>query len=90
MGPDEYPTREELGLMLKVLEAQIAKLIRTQTELVAMLHAKELLTEPEIALMATQIVDSAESTRLRERVEKMRQFAEVHKTARQYLDPPEE
>jgi hypothetical protein len=87
MGPDEFPTREELGLMLKVLEAQIAKLIRTQTELVGMLRAKGLLTDPEITLMATQIVDSAETTRLRERVEKMRQFAEIHKTARQYLDP---
>jgi hypothetical protein len=90
MGPDEFPTREELGLMLKVLQAQIAKVIRTQTELVILLEAKGLLTDPEVAEMATRIGDSAESTRLRERIDKLRQFAEVHKTARQYLDPPSE
>ena len=90
MGPDEFPTREELGLMLKVLQAQISKIILTQKELVMLLATKGLLSDPEIGAMAVRIADSSEAKRLQERVEKVRQFAEVHKTARQYLDPPEE
>jgi hypothetical protein len=90
MGPDEFPTREELGLMLKVVQGEISKSLLAQKELVSLLAAKGLLTDSEMMAMAQAIADSPESKRLLERIDKMRQFAEVHKTARQYLDPPSE
>lgn len=90
MGPDEFATREELGLMLKLVQARIDWSARSTAELVALLRSKGVVTETEVDDMVSRLTGSPESVRLNKRVDTVRQFAEVHKTARQYLDPPEE
>ncbi len=90
MGPDEFATREELALMLRLVQARIDWSSRSIAELVALLRSKGVLTESEVDDMVSRLSSSPESVRLNQRVDTVRQFAEIHKTARQYLDPPEE
>jgi hypothetical protein len=90
MGPDEFPTREELGLMIKLIQARINKVSRATGEIMALLKQKGVLTDDDINAFTNRLAESPEAIRLNELSEKVRQFAQVHKTARQYLDPPEE
>ena len=88
MGPDEFPTREELGLMLKLVQARLDKSARAVADVIALLKSKNVLTDVEVDGLAARLNESPEALRLADRLDKFRQFAEVHKTARQCLDPP--
>jgi hypothetical protein len=90
MGPDEFPTREELGLMLKLTQARINRLARSQIELVNLLTERGIISTPDLDAAAERLQNSPEQQRVDECFERVRQFAEVHKIARPYLDPPEE
>ena len=45
MGPDEFPTREELALMLRLVQARIDNFTRSLGDVVALLKSKDVLTE---------------------------------------------
>ena len=90
MGPDEFPTREELALMLKLTQARINRIARAQVGLTNLLKKKGILESSDLDNLAKCLEDSPEQKQVNESVDKVRQFAAVRKIAQQYLDPQEE
>jgi hypothetical protein len=90
MGPDEYATREELGIMLKFAFAQIQKQGEMIAKLTSLLVDNKALTEQDVAAMLQEFQGSPAAKRFRERLKAVEDFATIHKVARQYLDPQEE
>lgn len=89
MGPDEFATREELGLMVRLLFAKISQQTEVIAELQDILQSKGIITKEEVVEMANHLANSPHSKRASEYVEKLRQYTAIHQTVRQYLDPPE-
>jgi len=90
MGPDEFATREEVGLMVRLLFAKISQQAAIITELEELLLNKEVITKEELAEMSQHLANSPHSKRASEYVEKLREYTAIHQIVRQYLDPPEE
>lgn len=90
MGPDEFATREELGVMLKFVLAKSQQ----QAELIAclmdLLKSKDIILDQDAKNMAEKLENSPISKRAQLRQKAVEDLAEIHKTVRQYLDPPEE
>jgi hypothetical protein len=90
MGPDEFATREELGLMVRLLSAKLAQQTEVLADLIDLLRVKGIITTQDMSDASKRLKDSPHSKRASEYVEKLREFVAIHQTARQYLDHPEE
>jgi hypothetical protein len=90
MGPDELATREELGLIVKLLLAKIGQQADLMGKLLSVLQDKSVFTNQEVIDLSERLKDSPQSIRASKYLEKLREFAAIHKIARQYLDPPED
>jgi hypothetical protein len=90
MGPDEFATREELGIMVRLLSAKLAQQTEVVAELQDLLLRNKTITKEDAVEMTKRLADSPHSKRASQYVEKLQEYKAIHKTARQYLDPPEE
>lgn len=91
MGPDENATREELGLIVKVLFAKLDQQTFTIATLAGMLIRKQVISEVELAEMVEELAQSPQAAKAKEAYGKLSDYAAIRKIARQYLDlPPEE
>lgn len=90
MGPDEQPSREELGLIVRFMFAKFQQ----QTDFIGILSelliAKGVLSDQELEAMAVRLEKSPSSVKSKKALEDLREFAKIHSTARQYLDRLEE
>lgn len=89
MGPDELATREELGLIVRFMFAKFQQQAQTIAALSALLIDRGVLSDAELAALMTGLQDSPNSRKAEAALAKLREFATIHKIARQYLDPPE-
>jgi hypothetical protein len=90
MGPDEYVTREEFGLVVKLLSADIRQKAMMIAQLTGMLVANKIITAEDLANLLKEIQADPASARVKDRQHKLAEFQAIRKIAQQYLDPDQE
>ncbi|MGA2713290.1 MAG: hypothetical protein ABSG41_09290 [Bryobacteraceae bacterium] len=90
MGPDEFATREEVGVIAKFLLAKIQNQTVVFAELIDMLVKKGIVTDQEINQMVEKVAASPEGQFEKKALEKIRESAAIRNIAKQYLDLPSE
>lgn len=90
MGPDEFATREELGLVLKLMLAKIRQQAEMISTLASMVRTSGAITEQQFQDLIAQVAESPNTVRAKKADANLREFLAIRKIAKQYLDPPEE
>lgn len=90
MGPDEFISREEFGLVVKLMFAKLGQQAGLIAQLSSLLEDKGVFTDQELTELLKRYRASPLSVKAEERLRKFSDFAAIHKIARQYLDPQEE
>ena len=90
MGPDETATREELGLMVRFMFAKFQQHAVSLKMLHELLLSKGVVTGEELLAMAEELGATPETEKAKQAYQKIRDFAAIRNTAKQYLDPPPE
>lgn len=88
MGPDEHASREELAVLVRYLFARFKAEKTVVTGLIQLLVSKGFVSLGEVADLMKQLAASPETVRAKQTLEDLREFAAIHKIARQYLDLP--
>jgi hypothetical protein len=90
MGPEEYISREEMGVMIKFAVAKIYQQGEIIAALTNLLVSEGVLSDQKLNSMLLKLKESPIQKRAQETLKTFQDFAAIHKIARQYLDPQEE
>ncbi len=90
MGPDEFATREELGLILKLFLAKIQQQTEARGKLSELLIDKGIITDAELVDLVHRLGQSPASVRSKLAWKNLRSFLTMHNIVTLYEDPPPE
>jgi len=89
MGPDEYATRDELGVVVKMLLAKIQQQAECINALMALLVSQGVIPkEAPLALLAV-LKASANHERVQRSLQALRDFEASHNILKRYEEPGE-
>ncbi len=90
MGPDEYPTREELGLVVKFLVAKLGEQGAILAKLAELLESKGIIADSELVSLVQQVRQSRAAIDVLRAESNLQEFLTIRNIAKRYLDPPPE
>ncbi len=90
MGPDEFATREELGLIVKFLFAKVQQQAEMISTLAGMAATSGGIRNDQLGALIAQMEQSRNTSQAKHAKAKLDEFLTIRQIAQRYLDPLEE
>ena len=89
MGPDEYPTRDELGVVVRLLLAKVQQQAEALSTLTGLLVSKGVLSQESLLELLERVKASPASGRMQQSLQALRDFEASHNILKRYEESGE-